>query len=166
MKTRKSYWKLNLWELRCTVSSLQVFSEFFCLFCFFLSFFFLMKKNFKGVYQCHLLPTWIKKTENNKSDIHGEKKISLLIIRVNKHVQFWVGISDLMHVLLTRQEQTPADTDVDLSFLGLPFSILSTIHAYTTMLKTMTWCVSFNLYWQSSRDPIKYKPCWLNSLSS
>lgn len=76
------------------------------------------------MYQCHLLPTWIKKIENHKSDICGEKKISYFIVRVNKRVQFWAGILDLMLILLTRQEQTLTDTDVEVSFLGLPFSIL------------------------------------------
>ena len=174
MKTRKPYWKGNLWELRCTACSLQVFRVVWAhLFFFsFSSFFFFQvkKKNFEGVYQCNLFPIWIKKTENHKSDIPGEKKISLFITRVNECVQFWVGILDLMLVLLIGQEQALTDINTDVSFLHLSFSILSTIHTYTNHILHMLWCISctfcFSLCSQSSRCPIKYKPCWLSALSS
>lgn len=83
-------------------------------------------------------------------------------------VQFWVPILDLMLIFLSRQEQTLTDIDTDVSFIDLSVSILSTIHAH--IAETVLWCISytfcFNLYWQSTQCPMKYKPCWLSSLSS
>lgn len=96
--------------------------------------------------------------------------MSLFIVS-DKRVPFWVGILDLMLTLLTRQEQTLTDIDTDVSFLGLSVSILSTIHAHThhiaeTVLRCISYTFCFHLYWQSTGCPMKYKPCWLSSLSS